>query len=101
VILCSLNCLICGSHDGGYEEYSRLVHDSVEPVNSSSTFCGNISPPSSRSSSKFSKYPARRGQRAEQMLPQSSWLLDLFFESEDGGDMFLRNVAEILSDYTE
>jgi hypothetical protein len=29
----------------------------------------------------------------------SCWLLGLFFDPEDGGSKFLRNVIELLSDY--
>jgi hypothetical protein len=33
------------------------------------------------------------------LLPPCYWLLDLLFNPEDGGGIFLRNVGEFMRDY--
>jgi hypothetical protein len=50
-----------------------------------------MSPPSSGSKTKQCKNRIEAGSNPS--LPQAGFLLDLFFDPEDGGDMFLRNVS--------
>jgi hypothetical protein len=57
-------------------------------------FQGNISPPFSRWKITASKKPARIWQQGV------CFLLGLFFDPENGGGMFLRNVG-FSPDYTE
>jgi hypothetical protein len=66
--------------------------NAVQFVESQPTFRENISPPSSWSRNKASKIP----QRESKCTPPAFTLvtfLDLFFDPEDEGDMFLRNVG--------
>jgi hypothetical protein len=51
-------------------------------------FRRNISPPFSRSKNKPSKKPARK-----QVASYAGFFLGVFFDPEDGGDMFLRNIG--------
>jgi hypothetical protein len=53
--------------------------------------------PSSRLKNKPSKKPERSGQQAKRAASEA-FLAD--FNSEYGGDMFLRNVGWLLTDYT-
>jgi hypothetical protein len=52
-----------------------------------STFRRNMSPPSSASKNKLSDKPAWK-----EVSSKAGFLLGLFFDPEDGDDMFLRNV---------
>jgi hypothetical protein len=87
------------------EEYCLLGYNAVQSVESHPTFRRNISPPSSGSKNKLSKKPAwkQAASTARVLLATSfhaGFLLGLFFDPEDGGDMFLRNVGWLLTDYT-
>jgi hypothetical protein len=61
-------CRICGPHTGGYEEFYLLGYNAMLSVESQLIF-------------RYAFY-----------LFHAGLLLDLFFDSEDGGDIFLRNV---------
>jgi hypothetical protein len=61
----------------GYAEFYLLGHNAMYSVESQPTFRRNLSPPSSGSKNKLSKKPEKRWQA----------------QTEDGGDMFLRNVG--------
>jgi hypothetical protein len=60
----------------------------VQFAESKPTFRKHISPPSSGSKNKPRKKPAGTRQRA---MFYSGFFLGLFFDFEDGGDMFLGN----------
>jgi hypothetical protein len=59
----------------------------------------NISPPSSGSKSKPSKKPT--WSMRKQSLLHTGFLFRIFFGPEDGGDMFLRKVNWLSTDYQE
>jgi hypothetical protein len=79
---------IWGSHSGGYEVYYLLGYNTVWSVESPPAFRRNISPPSSGSN-----------KRRLVTCFHTGILLDLFFDLEDGGNMFLRNVGWLSTDY--
>jgi hypothetical protein len=70
-----------GSHNGHYEEYFLLVCTAVY-FRKSPTFRKNLSPPFSGSNSKSSKD-----------LLAACFSLGSLFDSEQGGDTFLRNIG--------
>jgi hypothetical protein len=72
----TLRTRIWGSHSGGYEEYCLLGYNAVWSVESQ--------PMLKQVASSF----------------HAGFLLGLFLDPEDGGDMFLRNVGWLSSDYT-
>jgi hypothetical protein len=77
---------IWDSHSGGYEKYYLLGYNAVYSVESKPTFRRKINPPSS----------GIRISRARNQLAtcfRAGSLLGLFFDCEDGGDMFFRNVG--------
>jgi hypothetical protein len=80
---------VWGSHSGGYEEFYLLGYIAVKFVESLPSFRRSVSPPSS-GSYKLRKKPAWKlvASRA-----------GLFYDSEDGGDMFLRNIGWLSSGY--
>jgi hypothetical protein len=64
-----------------------LGYNVMYSVESQSTFRRNMSPPSSESKNK----PSRNLQSC--YLLHAGFLLGLFFDPEDAGDMFLRNIG--------
>jgi hypothetical protein len=81
------DCRIWGPHSGGYESYYLLGYNAVSSVESKPKFRRNISPPPSGSTLLATCF-------------QAGFLLGLFFDPEDGDDMFLRNVSWPSTDYT-
>jgi hypothetical protein len=81
-----LLCPIWGSQSGGYEVCYFLGYNAVQSVERQPMFRRKISPPSS-GSKKPSKKPALFA-----TYFHAGFLLGLFFDPEDGGDMFLRSV---------
>jgi hypothetical protein len=67
-------------------EFYLLGCNTVESIGSQLTFQRNMSPPSSQSKNTPSK-------SSDYYLLHAGFLLGLFFNPEDGGDMFLQNVS--------
>jgi hypothetical protein len=68
----------------------------MQSVESQPTFRRNISLPSSGLKNKPRKKPARKwvaSRASEEQYLFLPFLLGLFFDPEDGGDMFLRNIG--------
>jgi hypothetical protein len=59
-----------------------------------------MSPPSSWSKNKPTKNNHESRWFAEVYLSPAGFLLGVFFDAEDGGYMFLRNVCWLSTDYT-
>jgi hypothetical protein len=76
---------------------STPMYNPVCSVESQPTFQRNISPPSSGSKSKPSKKPAWKWMAT---CFHTGFLLGLFFNHEDGGDIFLQNISWLSIDYT-
>jgi hypothetical protein len=76
-------CRIWGFHSGGYEEYHLLGCDAVLRCNG-----------------RFGGAYRRLAVYSACHLLTCWFLLKIFFDPEDGGDMFLRNVGCISTDYT-
>jgi hypothetical protein len=94
----SLFCKIWDSYSSSF--FLKLYiggYNAVQYVDSQLMFRRNMSPPSSGSKNKLSMKPARSRQQVP-VLPASCFLR-LSFDSEDGGDMFLRNVGWLSTDY--
>jgi hypothetical protein len=70
--------MISGSHTGGYEEFCLLVYNSLYSSESKPTFRRNMS--------------ASSGQVLATCF-HFEFFLHLFFDPEDEGDIFLRNVG--------
>jgi hypothetical protein len=69
------------------------------PLKGRLTFWRNKSPPSSGSKNKPSKKPAWNRYCSAYYLFHSTFLLALFFNPEDGDDMFLQNVGWLSTAY--
>jgi hypothetical protein len=83
---------IWGSHSTGYEEYYILGCNAVESVESQPTFQENTYPPSS----------GRRISQADNKLGScfhALFLLDLYFEPEDGGNISFRNICWLSTNF--
>jgi hypothetical protein len=78
----SLLCRIWDSHRGAYEDFCHLGHNTVQSIESQQ----NMSPTSSGSKNSFKQAASRT-------------LRGLFFNAEDGGDVFLRNIGWLSTDY--
>jgi hypothetical protein len=80
---------------------STVVWDvtACSSVASPVTFGGNLLPPSSGTKNYSNKKPARI-RYAAYYLRLDVFLHDMLFYLEDGGSTLLRNVSELLSDYT-
>jgi hypothetical protein len=89
--ICSVWC----SHSSGCEELHPLGYNAVYFVESQPTFRRNVLPPFSGSNIKPSNKSAWK-----QVASVADFFLGLFFESEDGIDMFFRNVDWLSTDYT-
>jgi hypothetical protein len=76
-------CWILGSHSGRYEELYLLGYNAMLSVENQHTFRRNMSPSSSGSKNRRRKKP---GSSCHLL---SRCFLILFFDSEDGGDVFL------------
>jgi hypothetical protein len=74
------------------EGYHLLGYNAVQSIECQPTFRGNISPTSSGSKNKLI------GVRA--CDKHAGLSLSLFFDPEDGGIMFFRNVGRLSADYT-
>jgi hypothetical protein len=71
---------------GGYEEFYLLGYNAVYTVEYQPTFRKNMSPPSSGSKNR------------PRTCFHAGFLLSLFFDPRDGGEMFLRNVGSLSTD---
>jgi hypothetical protein len=96
VRIAPINYKIWDSHSGGYEESCLLGYSGVQSIESQLTFRSNMLRPSSGPKNKPSK------KLAWSMLKRSPGVLfGLFFDAEDGGDLFLWNVSRISADVSE
>jgi hypothetical protein len=73
-----------GFQSGGYEDFCLMGCNAVQSVENQPMFRMNTSPPSSFAF----------------CLLHAGFLLGLFFNPEDGSDMFLRNVSRLSANYT-
>jgi hypothetical protein len=78
---------IFGDTQSNDEAFCLLEYNAVLSTESQPTFWRNMLPPSSESKNKPSK------QSSACYLLHAGFLLDLLFDPEDGGDMFLQNVG--------
>jgi hypothetical protein len=94
------SCRIFGSPSDDYEEYYLLGYNVMWSIESQPTLRRNISPPSSglRISQARNQLESRR--QADRTCFHASFLLGLFIDPEDGGDMFPQNVSCLAMDYT-
>jgi hypothetical protein len=76
------------------EEYYLLGYNAAQSVESHPTFRRNISPPSSGSKNTPGKKPAWK------QVARTARLARLVLFDPEGGDMFLRNVHWLSTDYT-
>jgi hypothetical protein len=81
-----------GSHSGDYEEYCLLGSDAGYSGRSLPTFQRNVSPSSSRPNSK----PRKQNYFESYAYCLLVCLLGLFFDPENVGSTFLRNVRKLL-----
>jgi hypothetical protein len=62
-------------------------------------FWRNISPPSSWQRINRAEKSVKAGGKLSHLF-HSGFLFSLFFDPEDGGDMFVRNIGLLSTDYT-
>jgi hypothetical protein len=72
-----------------FEEFRLIRYNAVQSTESQPTFQRNMSPPSSRSKDDPSKKPVKQSCFC---LLHAGFYLASFFDTEDEGNMFLRNV---------
>jgi hypothetical protein len=84
-------CRIWGSHSGGYEEFCLLGY--VLSVESQLTFRRNISPPSWSGHLLHAGFFAKSSSLKMVYLFPIGLLPVLFFDPDNGGGIFLRNIS--------
>jgi hypothetical protein len=77
------------------EEFCLLGYNAMQSIESPLAFWRNMSPPSSRSKKKPSKKKS-----SSCYLLHAGLFLGLFFDLEDGGDIFVQNTGWLSTDYT-
>jgi hypothetical protein len=86
---------VWGSHTGGYEKFCLLKYNALWSTENQQTFRKNMS--KNKPSKKIS---VKAGSKRNQSYFNACFFLGLFFDTEDGGHMFLRNIGWLSTDHT-
>jgi hypothetical protein len=86
---------IWSSHSSGYKGFYLLGYNAMYSTETQPTFRRNMSPQSSGSKNK-----PRKTSEWKQAASRGGILVGVSLDPEHGGDMFLRNVGWLWTDYT-